>query len=148
MSTGLNIRAVQSTPTAPVRQELAPERQVARTELPETQVVLSAADSQRIEPGLDDRTRNIRAGLNAVIDNQQSESVKKVDRDAATQELVFRTVSAETGRVVSQFPDEAVLRQRAYSQQQQNAELNEKLNARVGSEAESQPIIRQTGRIV
>jgi uncharacterized FlaG/YvyC family protein len=140
MSTGLNIRAVQSTPPAPIRQEAAPERQAVRTELPETQVVLSAAQSQRTEANLDDRTRNIRSGLNSVIDSQQSAPVKKVDRDAVTQELVFRTVNAATGRVVSQFPDEAVLRQRAYAAQQESAELAQRLATRIDPQAENQPV--------
>ena len=135
MSTGLNIRAVQSTPLAPVRQEAAPERQAVRTELPETQVVLSASESQRIETNLDDRTRNIRSGLNAVIDSQLAAPVNIVDRDAVTQELVFRTVNAATGRVVSQFPDEAALRQRAYVAQQENAELALRAAARTEAQA-------------
>jgi uncharacterized FlaG/YvyC family protein len=142
MSTGLNIRAVQSTPPAPIRQEAVSERQAVRTELPETQVVLSASESQRIEPNLDDRARNIRAGLNSVIDSQQTAPVKKVDRDAVTQELVFRTVNAATGRVVSQFPDEAVLRQRAYTAQQENAELAQRLSARIPPQVESQQVAK------
>jgi hypothetical protein len=41
-------------------------------------------------------------------------------------------VSAETGRVVSQYPDDAILRQRAYAVQQRRAELEQAMNASPG----------------
>jgi hypothetical protein len=134
MDTGLNIRPVQTAPAAPLRIEAPVVRQVARTELPETQSVQAVAAVSTVTFDQNDQQLQLRAQLNASIDARTAAPQKKVDRDAATQELVFRTVNAETGQVVSQYPDEAVLRQRAYNQQQSRAQLD----AQRESKAEAQ----------
>ncbi len=127
MDTGLNIRPVQAPSVAPVRPQPAPERQVVRTELPETQSVQPAAKADSVSFGNDDAQSRLRAQISSAIDTRSAEPTRKVERDAVTQELVFRKVSAETGQIVSQFPDEAILRQRAYAVQQRRAELNTSL---------------------
>jgi uncharacterized FlaG/YvyC family protein len=132
METGLNIRPVQTTSVALVRAEPSPQRQVARTELPEAQVVSAAAESQSVQYDQNDQQQKLRADLNSAIDVRLTSPQKKVDRDEASQELVFRTVSAETGRVTSQYPDDAILRQRAYAVQLRRAELEQALNAGPG----------------
>jgi hypothetical protein len=131
MDTGLNIRPVQTAPVAPPRIDTSAVRAVARTELPEAQSVQAVADVSAVSFDQNDQQRQLRAELNASFDARRAAAPqKKVDRDAATQELVFRTVSAETGQVVSQYPDEAALRQRAYTQQQMRAELDSQRNAK------------------
>jgi hypothetical protein len=96
------VRPVQTTSQAPVRVFAPQERQVARTELPEAKVVNAA-------------TRVSDTGRKAEDQSQAAQALtKRVVRDDVTKELVFRTVSASTGQVVSQYPDEAVLRDRAY----------------------------------
>lgn len=131
MDTGLNIRPVQPSTFAPVRSDAARERVATRTELPDTNVVLAVAEARPVQFDQNDQQRGLRSNLNVAIDVRQSpvQAVvlenKTVVRDEATQELVFRTVSAETGEVVNQFPDDAILRQRAYSVQQRRAELNQ-----------------------
>jgi hypothetical protein len=132
METGLNIRPVQTTSVAPVRAEPPQQRQVARTELPETQAVFAAAESQPVQYDQNDQQQKLRAELNSAIDVRLTAPQKKVDRDEVTQELVFRTVSAATGRVTSQYPDDAILRQKAYSIQLRRAELDQALNSAPG----------------
>ncbi|MGL4636739.1 MAG: hypothetical protein ACRCWF_12225 [Beijerinckiaceae bacterium] len=124
MDTGLNVRPVQAQSFAPVRVQPAPERQVVRTELPEEQSVQAVAKTEAVAFDDKDKQSQLRAQIGSAIDNRTVENSKKVDRDAVTQELVFRTVSSTTGRVVSQFPDEAILRQRAYAVQQRRDELD------------------------
>jgi uncharacterized FlaG/YvyC family protein len=116
METGISIRPVQTAPVAASRLEPAAERQVARTELSATQSVQAAAEGQR-QDGLRDDQRNFYSGLNRAIDEIAAEPLRKVTRDEVTKELVFTSVSPETGEVVRQYPDEAILRQRAYAQQ-------------------------------
>jgi uncharacterized FlaG/YvyC family protein len=128
MSSGLEVRAVQFVPAAPARSELRPERQVTQTEVPQQKAVLPQAETQSSNVNQNDSAKKLRADLNVKLDKAQSEPVKRISIDDASQELVFRTVSAETGKVVSQFPDEAYLRQRAY------AENAEKVQALVESQ--------------
>jgi hypothetical protein len=133
METGLNIRPVQTTSVAPVRAEPSQQRQVARTELPEAQVVSAAAESQPVQYDQNDQQQKLRAVLNSAIDVRLTAPQRKVDRDEASQELVFRTLSAATGRVTSQYPDDAILRQKAYAIQQRRAELDQALNIGSGN---------------
>jgi uncharacterized FlaG/YvyC family protein len=130
MSAGFDIRVVQSVPAAPASVNLGPERQVTRTELPEEKVVLPSAETQRRSLDQNDPSRKFRAELNVKLDDLQAQPIKKTSFDDATKELVFRTVSAETGKVVSQFPDEAYLRQRAYADRIEKAEFIEQSAAK------------------
>jgi hypothetical protein len=118
------VRPVQTTSQAPVRVVVPQERQVARTELPEAKVVNAAARVAETARKAENQPEVVPA------------QTKRVVRDDVTKELVFRTVSESTGQVVSQYPDEAVLRDRAYrlnqarqeqlQQAQQKAENAEK----------------------
>ena len=134
MEPGLNIRPVPSASVAPVRAEPPQQRQVARTELPEAQAVLAAADTSPIR--IEQPTAEQRAvgALNRAIDAAANQTTTRVDRDEATQELVFRRYSPTTGQVVQQFPEEAILRQRAYAVQLRREELA--LAANSGSASE------------
>jgi hypothetical protein len=123
MDTGLNIRPVQATSTAPVRAEPSPERQVVRTELPEARTVSAIADSKSVQFDQSDPQQMLRAKLNSALDARLSPPTTKVDMDDASQQLVFRKISQSSGQVVQQYPDEAILRQRAYAVQQRRAEL-------------------------
>jgi uncharacterized FlaG/YvyC family protein len=124
MDTGLNIRPVQAPSFASVRPQPAAERQITRTELPEVQSVQAAQKTESVAFEEQDKQSQLRAQISAAIEDRSSQPNRTVERDTASQELVFRTVSPETGRVVSQFPDEAILRQRAYAVQQRRAELD------------------------
>ena len=51
-----------------------------------------------------------------------TEVSRDVTIDASTQELVFQTINDKSGEVVQQVPDKALLRIRAYSREQREAE--------------------------
>jgi hypothetical protein len=123
MDTGLNIRPVQPSSFAPVRTDAARERVATRTELPETDVVLAVNEARPVQLDQNDQQRGVRSALNAALDVRQTPTQKTVQRDEASKELVYRTVSGETGEIIAQFPDDAILRQRAYSVQLRRAEL-------------------------
>jgi hypothetical protein len=140
MDTGLNIRPVQAPSFASVRAESVPQRQAVRTDLPETQAVEAVAEIRPVTSGTDEQKQRLVADLNSAIDSRITAPritapTKRVDRDEASQELVFRTLNPETGYVVSQFPDDAILRQRAYSVQQRRAELEQSATQKIGSDA-------------
>jgi hypothetical protein len=125
MDTGLQIRSVQPVNIAPARFLPAPERQVAASDLPETQAVTAAANV----PAQSEDTsasRDLRATLNTTFDRRAAdaiaEPVRKVTEDEVTKELVFQKFNAETGLVIGQYPDEAMLRLRAYNAQIRQAE--------------------------
>ncbi len=135
MDTGLNVRSVQATSFAPVRAESVPQRQAVHTDLPESQAVEAVADVQPVRDEQGEQKQRLIAELNSAIDSRSSAPVKRVERDEATQELVFQTLSAETGMVVTQFPDDMILRQRAYQVQLRRAELEQNAGQRLGAEA-------------
>src|SRR5947209_8691276 len=99
MSTDFSIKPVGAPVAAPIVQPIreAAERAVA-TELPARQSV-TASD----------------AGASARYGNVANRSVSNqviIDRDAAS--IVYQVVDNRTSLVVKQFPEEAVLRRRAY----------------------------------
>ena len=63
------------------------------------------------------------ADLHASLDAALRDVVERnITVDPRTRELVFQTVSKETGEVVRQIPDEAILRLRAYIREMVEAE--------------------------
>jgi flagellar protein FlaG len=63
------------------------------------------------------------ADFHASLDASLREVVERnVTIDPRTRELVFQTISKETGEVVRQIPDEAILRLRAYVREMRDAE--------------------------
>lgn len=101
MSTDFSIRSVGAPALSPV---VAPQTQAASngvaTDLPANQSVTPADASASV--------RNDPSSVNEDGVTRQA----FFDRDAAT--LVFQVVNSDTDQVVEQFPDDAVLRRRAY----------------------------------
>jgi uncharacterized FlaG/YvyC family protein len=65
------------------------------------------------------------ADFSATLDVALREVVERnIVVDPRTRELVFQTISKETGEVVRQIPDEAMLRLRAYVREMREAEEN------------------------
>jgi len=63
------------------------------------------------------------ADFTASLDSAMREVVERnITVDPKTRELVFQTISKETGEVVRQVPDEAMLRLRAYVREMREAE--------------------------
>jgi uncharacterized FlaG/YvyC family protein len=121
MDTGLNIRPVPSVSSAPVRIDPPVARQTAAPDLPDTQAVTAAAEAAPVRFNEEAGTRDLRAALNSAIDSKArslpAQPVNRVERDATTKELIFRKVNPETGQIIGQFPEEAMLRLKAYNAQ-------------------------------
>jgi uncharacterized FlaG/YvyC family protein len=121
MDAGSSPRAVSTANLAPVRVLPPVERQAVASELPETQAVVAAAEDAPVRFHEDAAGRDLRAQLNAAMDRKAEpiarQTVQQVVQDDATKELVFRKVRADTGQVVGQFPEEAMLRLKAYNAQ-------------------------------
>jgi phage-related baseplate assembly protein len=121
MDTGLNIRPGPPVGNAPARVAPPPERQTAASELPETKAVTAAADDAPVQFDNKAGVSDLRAALNAAIDTQAiklpTEPVSRVVEDQDTKELIFRKISPSTGQVIKQYPEEAMLRLKAYNAQ-------------------------------
>lgn len=107
MSTDFNIKPVGAPVAAPMVSPASETAQKAvRTELPASQSVTPPEPSVRVT--LDQNA------VNASISNQAAAVTDQViiDRDART--VVYQVVDNRTNLVVRQFPEQAVLRRRAY----------------------------------
>jgi uncharacterized FlaG/YvyC family protein len=107
MSTDFNIKPVGAPVAAPIAQPVSDAAQNAvATVLPPSQSVAAADASSR--------TGNQSAAVQVSI-SPASASVSNrvvIDTDAAA--VVYQVVDVRTSQVVKQFPEEAVLRRRAY----------------------------------
>ena len=105
MSTDFNIKPVGAPVAAPVVQHVSEAAQHAvATQLPASQSVSAADAGTRANIDSD----AVRVSIsNASVSNQVV-----IDRD--TRAVVYQVVDNRTSQVVKQFPDEAVLRRRAY----------------------------------
>ena len=107
MSTDFSIKPVGAPVAAPIVQPVTEAAQNAvPTELPAPQSVTATGAGARVS-----------ADSNAVNVSLSNQSVSLsnqvfVDRDAAV--VVYRVVDNRTSQVVKQYPEEAVLRRRAY----------------------------------
>ena len=105
MSTDFNIKPVGAPVAAPVVQHVSEAAQHAvATQLPASQSV-SAADAGT-SANIDSDAVRVSIS-NASVSNQVV-----IDRDARA--VVYQVVDNRTSQVVKQFPEEAVLRRRAY----------------------------------
>jgi uncharacterized FlaG/YvyC family protein len=109
--------------------EVAAQRMIQpsiRTELPATQTVSAVGAAERTEPDTrQDAASDAalrRAAIESSLVQRQRDTVRRVDRDEASNELVFRSIDAATGEVIAQFPDELILRNRTYYAQQAQAQ--------------------------
>ena len=105
MSTDFNIKPVGAPVAAPVAQHVSEAAQHAvATQLPASQSVSAADAGTRANIDSD----AVRVSIsNASVSNQVV-----IDRDARA--VVYQVVDNRTSQVVKQFPEEAVLRRRAY----------------------------------
>ena len=105
MSTDFNIKPVGAPVAAPVVQHVSEAAQHAvATQLPPGQSVSAADAGTRANIDSD----AVRVSIsNASVSNQVV-----IDRD--TRAVVYQVVDNRTSQVVRQFPEEAVLRRRAY----------------------------------
>ena len=108
-------------------------REAVRTELPPGQRVsqpLSSgtttnADDRRSGDGAarDERSfADRQARMQRLADSIRESLQQRIDMDDDAATLVFRTVNKETGKVISQYPDEMILKLRAYGRELQRRE--------------------------
>ena len=113
MSTDFSIKPVGAPVAAPIAQPLSDAAQNAvATVLPASQSVAAVDASARTGNESDAVQVSISpaAASNAAAASVSNQVV--IDRDAAT--IVYQVVDNRTSQVVNQFPEEAVLRRRAY----------------------------------
>ena len=105
MSTDFNIKRVGAPVAAPIVQHVSEAAQHAvATELPASQSVAAVDTSARASTD----SAAVRVSIsNAAVANQVF-----IDRDARA--IVYQVIDTKTDQVVQQFPEEAVLRRRAY----------------------------------
>ena len=105
MSTDFNIKPVGAPVAAPIVQHVSEAAQHAvATELPASQSV-AAVDAARAPAPIPPRSAS--PFRDASVSNQVV-----IDRDARA--VVYQVIDTRTSQVVKQFPEEAVLRRRAY----------------------------------
>lgn len=105
MSTDFNIKPVGAPVAAPIVQHVSEAVQSAvPTILPASQSV-SAADAV-VRPMIDSDA------VQVSISNASVSNNVVIDRDARA--VVYQVIDTRTSQVVKQFPEEAVLRRRAY----------------------------------
>ncbi|HMM88692.1 hypothetical protein [Bradyrhizobium sp.] len=105
MSTDFSIKPVGAPVAAPIVQHVSETAQHAvATDLPASQSVSAVEPSARASTD----SAAVRVSIsNAAVSNQVV-----IDRDARA--VVYQVVDVKTSQVVKQFPEEAVLRRRAY----------------------------------
>jgi uncharacterized FlaG/YvyC family protein len=105
MSTDFNIKPVGAPVAAPIVHPISEAAQNAvATELPASQSVV--ASDAGVRTNLDSDAVHVSIS-SATVSNQVV-----IDREAAS--IVYQVVDNRTSQVVKQFPEEAVLRRRAY----------------------------------
>jgi uncharacterized FlaG/YvyC family protein len=112
MSTDFSIKPVGAPVSAPIAQPVSDAAQNAvATVLPASQSVAAVDASSRTGNESD----AVQVSISPAASNAAAASVTNqvvIDRDAAT--IVYQVVDNRTSQVVNQFPEEAVLRRRAY----------------------------------
>ena len=110
MSTDFNIKPVGAPVAAPIVHPISEAAQNAvATELPASQGV--AASDALVRTNLDSDAVHVSISNASVLNASVSNQVV-IDREAAS--IVYQVVDNRTSQVVKQFPEEAVLRRRAY----------------------------------
>jgi uncharacterized FlaG/YvyC family protein len=107
MSTDFNIKPVGAPVAAPIVQHVSEAAQHAvATELPAGQSVAAVDSSARASTD----SAAVRVSISNANPSVSNNVV--IDRDARA--VVYQVIDVKTSQVVKQFPEEAVLRRRAY----------------------------------
>ena len=109
---------VAVAPVAPARADHLVAAGAVKTQLAPEASVQQAGEAPAVRFSPSDG-----ADFHAAMDFVMREAVERnIVVDERTRELVFQTISKETGQVVRQVPDEAMLRLRAYVREMVEAE--------------------------
>ena len=107
MSTDFNIKPVGAPVAAPIVQHVSEAAQQAvATVLPASQSVAAVDSSARASTD----SAAVRVSISSASASVSNQVV--IDRDARA--VVYQVIDTKTSQVVKQFPEEAVLRRRAY----------------------------------
>jgi len=107
MSTDFNIKPVGAPVAAPIVQHLSAAAQHAvATVLPASHSVAAVDSSARASTD----SAAVRVSISSASASVSNQVV--IDRDARA--VVYQVIDTKTSQVVNQFPEEAVLRRRAY----------------------------------
>ena len=107
MSTDFNIKPVGAPVAAPIVQHVSEAAQHAvATELPASQSVSAAGSGARASTDS--------AAVRVSISNASASVSNQVVIDRDTRAIVYQVIDTRTSQIVKQFPEEAVLRRRAY----------------------------------
>lgn len=118
------------------RPETVQYREAVRTELPRIQRVTQPASSSGTSSADDRRSgdqwarderilADRRARMQRVADTIRESLQRRIEKDDAADTLVYRTVDKTTGEVIRQFPDEMVLKLKAYAREMARKEAGE-----------------------
>ena len=118
MDIGPTTRPVPSVASAPLRVDVTPVQGAVATDLPATDAVSAAGQSEPARIDLTNRSRTLFQSETAVKEEIRRRT--EVDKDANV--LVYRATDMRTGEVVQQYPDEALLKLRAYARAQMASE--------------------------
>jgi uncharacterized FlaG/YvyC family protein len=117
MDTGISHRSVSAPLVLPSRADMVPVRQAASTILPQpAQVVPAMEHAEKSSAWISDHARFMSEQDARTIDEirERVEREREIEFDSAEKELIFRTIDASSGRIVSQTPNEAMLRLREF----------------------------------
>ena len=105
-----------NAPTAsnlPQRTETFTTSGATKTELPPEASVQQVAQSEAVRVDLTDG-----AAARAAVERALRETIeRRIEIDPKTREVVYQTVDRQSGEVVRQVPDQALLRLRAYARE-------------------------------
>lgn len=114
MEIGSTIRSsAPPASNAPQRTETFTTAGAAKTELAPEASVQPVAESEAVRVDLTDG-----AAARAAVERTLRETIeRRIEIDPKTREVVYQTVDRQTGEVVRQVPDQALLRLRAYARE-------------------------------
>ena len=118
METGNVPKHTPPAPLTPARADNLVAAGAVRTDLTPEAAAQQVGDPEpiRFEPS---HAADQRAALDAALRDMVE---RNLTVDPKTREVVFQAISKETGEVVRQFPEEAMLRLRAYVREMREAE--------------------------
>ncbi|WP_181702307.1 flagellar protein FlaG [Chthonobacter albigriseus] len=115
-----SIRPVVTGSIAPTPRAPAPQDTAVRTDLAGPSAVTDAQEGQSVEDKTPyageqraETTETAKASREKKLSASGSEVKRKVELDPQTEALVFKKLDVQTGDVVEQVPEEAILRMRA-----------------------------------
>jgi uncharacterized FlaG/YvyC family protein len=128
METGIITKPVAPAAAAvPARVDILAAAGAVKTQLAPEVAVQQASEAPPVRFAPNDGadfTASLESALREVVE-------RNITVDPRTRELVFQTISKETGEVVRQVPDEAMLRLRAYVREMREAEERGRRNSDV-----------------